>query len=292
MRCFIQVKLPKGCASKHTPAGRLPLTLSGLAYRERVPWDVDCRVQAPMHQRYQRHTSPAILSHRVCLSVNCACYLTVQVDLRPGATVGSTSVTPEGFEPSCLSAAFFKKATSAIPSRSRIMVHSALYHESECAVLKTSRESLRAAISSSLSIRQVLQKCGLKPAGGNYNTVRKLIRDEKLDTSHFLGQGANRGKHTPRRPTLDYLNNKAPINSYKLKNRLIREGIMEHRCMSCKLTTWLGKPIPVELHHRDGNKDNNTLSNLELLCHNCHSFTPNFRGKAIKKHQFHHKAIR
>lgn len=50
-----------------------------------------------------------------------------------------------------------------------------------------------------------------------------------------------------------------------------------------KLSEWMGKPIPLELHHKDGNHYNNDLSNLEILCPNCHAQTDNYRGKNIGK---------
>jgi hypothetical protein len=39
--------------------------------------------------------------------------------------------------------------------------------------------------------------------------------------------------------------------------------------------------VPIELEHIDGNSDNNSLDNLELLCPNCHSLTPTY--KALNK---------
>jgi len=41
----------------------------------------------------------------------------------------------------------------------------------------------------------------------------------------------------------------------------------------------MDQPIPLELDHIDGNHQNNALDNLRLLCPNCHSLTPTFRGK-------------
>ena len=35
---------------------------------------------------------------------------------------------------------------------------------------------------------------------------------------------------------------------------------------------------PLEINHIDGNPLNNDISNLEVLCPNCHSLTPNFRA--------------
>jgi hypothetical protein len=51
-----------------------------------------------------------------------------------------------------------------------------------------------------------------------------------------------------------------------------------HRCERCGLTEWLEQPIPLELHHMDGDSDNNAEENLQLLCPNCHAFTDNYKG--------------
>ena len=56
-----------------------------------------------------------------------------------------------------------------------------------------------------------------------------------------------------------------------------------HRCEVCGLKEWLGKPIPLEMHHKDGNKRNWGKHNLQLCCPNCHVFTDNYKGKNIKK---------
>jgi 5-methylcytosine-specific restriction endonuclease McrA len=42
---------------------------------------------------------------------------------------------------------------------------------------------------------------------------------------------------------------------------------------------WNGKPIECALHHKDGNKHNNKIDNLEILCPNCHSQTDTYTAK-------------
>lgn len=51
------------------------------------------------------------------------------------------------------------------------------------------------------------------------------------------------------------------------------------KCVSCGLDEWLGKPITLEIEHRDGNTSNNARDNLIALCPNCHSYTPTWRRR-------------
>ena len=82
---------------------------------------------------------------------------------------------------------------------------------------------------------------------------------------------------------VEYLNKSIDIQSNKVRKKLLQEGYKEHHCERCGLTEWLGQPIPLELHHIDGDKNNNTLENFQLLCPNCHAFTDSYRGKNITK---------
>ena len=70
--------------------------------------------------------------------------------------------------------------------------------------------------------------------------------------------------------------------SNKLRIRLIKEGYKNCECESCGLTEWLDKPISLELDHIDGNRSNHMLSNLRILCPNCHAQTDTYRGKNTK----------
>jgi hypothetical protein len=81
----------------------------------------------------------------------------------------------------------------------------------------------------------------------------------------------------------------APISTYlvkgrrvarsHLKGRLLAEGFKDNRCERCGLSEWQGERLPLALHHVNGDGDDNRLENLQLLCGNCHSLTPNFSAK-------------
>lgn len=145
---------------------------------------------------------------------------------------------------------------------------------------KYSVDDLKNAVQNSFSIRQVLESLGIVPAGGNYQTVKRRIAKYNINTSHFRGQSWNKGKITgPRKSIKSYLTKNSTIQSFKLKKRLLSDKVFEHKCHRCNQNTWLEQIIPLELHHIDGDNSNNILSNLTLLCPNCHALTDNYRGK-------------
>lgn len=145
---------------------------------------------------------------------------------------------------------------------------------------KYNEQQLRAAIKNSASLAQTLKALGVAPFGGNYHVLRRAIKHFHLDTSHFTGQLWNKGRMVgAKQPLRKYLNNEIQIRSSQLKKRLLSEGLFVRICSSCLNAKWLGQPIPLELDHIDGNHSDNQLSNLRLLCPNCHALTPTYRGK-------------
>ena len=107
---------------------------------------------------------------------------------------------------------------------------------------------------------------------------------EKMGINYEGNQsGKGQPKRMPEMSLEEYLSQSIDIQSNKVRTKLLEEGYKEYKCECCGLTTWLGQPIPLELHHIDGNRNNNTLENYQLLCPNCHAFTDSYRGKNCTK---------
>jgi len=75
-------------------------------------------------------------------------------------------------------------------------------------------------------------------------------------------------------------------NNQHVKESTLRRYLIHkrgHKCegKDCGLSTWMGKPVPLDLHHKDGDATNNAPENLELLCKNCHGQTDNYGAKNI-----------
>jgi hypothetical protein len=152
---------------------------------------------------------------------------------------------------------------------------------------KWSEKELKEAVKNSTSYRQVLYKIGLVPAGGNYEQIKKYISQLKLSTKHFKGKAWNKGLigiGKPIIPLNKVLVKNSNYQSFKLKNRLFKEKIKEEKCEICG---WSKKTIdgrlPLELDHINGDRHDNRLKNLRILCPNCHSLQPTHRGLNMKK---------
>lgn len=119
--------------------------------------------------------------------------------------------------------------------------------------------------------------------GLHFNSFKK--RALKFGCYRPNQAGVGMKKAAPRIPLEEIIvKNLHPYyQSFKLKIRLVRERIKEHKCERCGIKEWKNQPLSMELHHKDGDRCNHLLENLLLLCPNCHSQTETFRAKNKKK---------
>jgi DNA-binding CsgD family transcriptional regulator len=112
------------------------------------------------------------------------------------------------------------------------------------------------------SVRECMKAFGFSAASW-FDAVNRgalVARPSATPISEMLVAGAYRGR-------------------FNLKTRLVKEGLKENACERCGLTDWCGKSLTLALHHVNGERHDNRLENLMLLCPNCHSQTDNYAGR-------------
>ena len=126
-------------------------------------------------------------------------------------------------------------------------------------------------------ISDVLKELGYSTNGNSWGTQIVKERMEKLNI-FFIKQNHYK-QDNKALPLEKILIKDSEYNRTKLKTRLVKEGLKEYKCECCGISEWNGKPLTLQLHHINGIHNDNRLSNLQLLCPNCHSQTENFGTK-------------
>jgi 5-methylcytosine-specific restriction endonuclease McrA len=83
-----------------------------------------------------------------------------------------------------------------------------------------------------------------------------------------------------------YLEKQTPENLFDASGQIkrgIRRHLIEWSGGKCSICGWAGKRFgqdvsPLEIDHADSNWKNCNLTNLRVLCPNCHSLTDSYKG--------------
>ena len=150
---------------------------------------------------------------------------------------------------------------------------------------------LQEILDKSNSFKDALRNLGMCDHGNNYSTLHRIIKEYNLDLTQI-----NENRKEENRKFIKKLNSKNRItleeilvenstytNGNNIKNKLFEAGLKEYKCEQCGYTEWQNKPIPLQLHHKNGVHNDNRIENLELLCPNCHALTDTFSVKNHKK---------
>lgn len=152
-------------------------------------------------------------------------------------------------------------------------------------------EQLTQAVASSTHITDVLRKLNLCNSGNRAN-IKKYIEKFGIDTSHFetgteRQNRLNNALGKRRAASLDEILIKGSYyNRFHLKIRLFNAGLKKRVCELCgQNEMWQGKKISLILDHVNGDRTDNRIENLRIVCPNCGAALPTHAGRNIKRHK-------
>lgn len=152
---------------------------------------------------------------------------------------------------------------------------------------KYTKEQLEPLVAQSTSLIGVVRQLGITSYGGGTQAyIKKIISGYGLSTSHFLGKGSNRGashkggnQTRPASDILVLLEVGGCEKAFRLRRALLEIG-RKNECECCgQKPEWNGKPLILQVDHKNGLKHDNRPDNLRLICPNCHTQTNNFCSK-------------
>jgi len=119
---------------------------------------------------------------------------------------------------------------------------------------------------------------GAKLLGVKYDTFKRYAEKFGLFEPNQAGKGLLKGNRYKTKSDVFKPDNKVPSGVLSKWLKLEREWC----CEECNISEWNNKPLTLEIDHIDGDNSNNELTNLRILCPNCHSQTPTWRGRNLR----------
>lgn len=149
------------------------------------------------------------------------------------------------------------------------------------------KDEMICLITESKSISDLLKKLNVNSRGsGAYKTFRNHCKriGVDLDVIKFKINPTLNNKGVKRPLSEILIKDSTYQNISRLKIRLVRDKILEYKCVKCGNSgEWVGEPLVLQLDHINGVNNDHRIENLRFLCPNCHSQTKTFGGVNQKR---------
>lgn len=136
----------------------------------------------------------------------------------------------------------------------------------------------------SKNIGEFLVNIDQRKGGSGYKRFYSYCEKYKINYDDYFTHEQIKKPNINKKMEEILVENSTYLNTNNLKNKLLKEKILENKCVSCGNNgTWNEKPLALHLDHINGNHTDNRLENLRILCPNCHAQTETYCGKNVKQ---------
>jgi len=147
----------------------------------------------------------------------------------------------------------------------------------------------------STSMNNLCSNLGLRGVDGYYEKIKKVINKYDLPISHFSPRKSSYNSYLKREldengrfirmPDTNFFVKDSKRHGESIIKRLIEGGYKEYKCENCGIKEWDGKPLRLQVHHMNGDHNDNRIENIQLLCPNCHTQTDTYGRNNLAKNK-------
>ena len=148
---------------------------------------------------------------------------------------------------------------------------------------KYTKEEFQTALIGAKNQADVIRNLGLKINNGNYQTVRFLSQTYDLplpvnDPKVSIKNATKKNRYSNEEYFVAGVQRSGPST----RKRLVNLG-HEDKCVSCgQGNIWNGIALTLQIDHIDGDKFNNAIDNLRIICPNCHTQTSTYSNSKTR----------
>lgn len=121
------------------------------------------------------------------------------------------------------------------------------------------------------SINQFLLNLGVGTGGGSWYHYKRRLKLLGIDLSNSTLNGRSRGGQV----TAKLRNEESIKKRIRLKRNTLKKSMdlcnIPYKCFNCSLSEWCAEKLKLHIHHKNHDKTDNKINNLQYLCPNCHS---------------------
>lgn len=150
--------------------------------------------------------------------------------------------------------------------------------------MKYTKEHLTNLVNESKCMWDVVEKAGMSKQQGNYSYLWRAINRLGISISHFEDQRKGQGCKRKGLEEFFIKGKYLTISGNLFKRKLYKAGLKKPICEKCgQGEIWNGEKISLILDHKDGDRENNLLENLQIVCPNCNATLNTHCGRNRKK---------
>lgn len=148
-----------------------------------------------------------------------------------------------------------------------------------------SEEEIRSAASEASSRTEMMRILGIRQGGGGYQALEFWCRKYGVEPPDgtALSRKNVEGHSWTAMPDDEWFSNHTRRQGPQTRKRLVAHGIPDECSICGQPPVWNGRPLTLQIDHINGDRWDNRIENVRILCPHCHTQTETYANTGKRK---------